>query len=107
MQMIKAQSAGPDVAGLLKETPSLRPSRVLLSEVRDGAAEEIQPCVSWTLENEEAIYVNTVGLANDGGFHHSNWFVVPDDTYEGPDGYWDCNERGFTELASAALGTRS
>ena len=42
------------------------------------AFEERQPCGSWTLHNEEAIYVNVVTLANEGAWHHSNWFVVPE-----------------------------
>lgn len=67
---------------------------------------EIEPCVQWTLHNEEAIYVNSVTLANDGGFHHSNWFVVPESLYEGEDGYWHCWERGgYSELTAAVQGT--
>lgn len=67
--------------------------------------EEIQPCAQWTLENEQAIYVQGVTVSNLGYFHHSNWFVVPDSLYPGEDGFFDCSERGFTELAAAASGT--
>jgi hypothetical protein len=67
--------------------------------------EEAQPCIQWTLNNEHPIYVSTVTLVNQGGFHHSNWFVVPDDVYSGPDGYFDCASRGFHELESAVSGT--
>lgn len=67
--------------------------------------EEVSPCVVWTLDNEAPIYVNEVVLANDGAFHHSNWFAVPDDLYPGDDGYFDCGERGFTELDAAIHGT--
>jgi len=70
-----------------------------------GPFEEIEPCVSWTLDNEQALYVQAVTLANESGFHHSNWFVVPESVYEGPDGYWNCDDRGFEEIASAAAGT--
>ncbi len=69
------------------------------------AFEESEPCVSWTLNNEEAVYVNTVTLANTGAWHHSNWFVVPDGTYPGPDGFWKCSERDFEEIKSATAGT--
>ena len=67
--------------------------------------EEVEPCVQWALDNEAALYVQTTTLANLGYFHHSNWFVIPEDLYPGEDGYFDCNERGFTELGAAAAGT--
>ncbi|MBC8072048.1 MAG: hypothetical protein IAG13_27245, partial [Deltaproteobacteria bacterium] len=69
------------------------------------AFEEIEPCVSWTLNNEEPLYVQAVTLSNLSGFHHSNWFVVPDSAYDGPDGYWDCSSRDFDEIAAAQAGT--
>lgn len=67
--------------------------------------EEVEPCVQWTLNNDQPIYVNTVTLANDGGFHHSNWLVVPETSFAGDDGYFDCNSRGFSELQAAVAGT--
>ncbi len=70
-----------------------------------AAHEEVQPCVIWTLNNDEAVYVNRVTLGNDGAFHHSNWFVVPDTLYPGEDGFFDCGERDFQELKSAVAGT--
>lgn len=66
---------------------------------------ETEPCVSWTLHNEQPLYVQAVTLSNLSSFHHSNWFVVPDDVYEGDDGYWDCGSRGFEEIAAAQAGT--
>lgn len=67
--------------------------------------EETQPCIQWTLHNEQPIYVQTVRLTNDGGSHHSNWFAVPEDKFPGPDGYFDCDARGFAELDAAVAGT--
>lgn len=67
--------------------------------------QEIEPCVQWTLGNEQAIYVNAVTLVNDGGYHHSNWFVVPEDVFPGDDGRWNCWDRGFSELEAAVKGT--
>jgi hypothetical protein len=67
--------------------------------------EERQGCVAWTLENEASVYVERFEFQSGGSFHHSNWFVVPENTYPGPDGFFDCGERGFDELASAAAGT--
>jgi hypothetical protein len=69
------------------------------------ASVESQPCASWTLHNEEALYVQSVTLANLSGIHHSNWFVVSEEVYEGEDGYWSCSSRGYDELAAATAGT--
>jgi len=66
---------------------------------------ETEPCAQWTLNNDEAIYINTVTLANDGGFHHSNWLVVPESVFPGEDGWFDCSDRGFNELQAAVTGT--
>jgi hypothetical protein len=67
--------------------------------------QESEPCIQWTLHNDHAIYIEAVTLANDGGFHHSNWFVVPEQLYPGEDGYFGCWDRGFTELEAAVQGT--
>lgn len=67
--------------------------------------EEDLPCISWTLDNEMPLYVQSISLVNNGGFHHSNGFVVPEDLYDGPDGVWDCKERGFNTLIAATQGT--
>ncbi|MEX1362717.1 MAG: hypothetical protein AB1Z98_06295 [Nannocystaceae bacterium] len=67
--------------------------------------EETQPCIQWTLNNEEPVYISSVTLTNQGGFHHSNWFIVPETAYEGEDGFFDCGSRGFTELDAALQGT--
>lgn len=61
-------------------------------------------CVSWTLNNEQPLYVNSVTLANGGGYHHSNWFMVPEHAYPGPDGRFDCAERGFDENIASVIG---
>lgn len=61
-------------------------------------------CQSWTVGNDEELWVNGVELLNDGGYHHSNWLFVPDDVYPGPDGAWRCSERGYRELEAAIAG---
>jgi hypothetical protein len=71
-----------------------------------GPAQEVaSQCVAWTLNNEKPLYVSTVTVSNRGAYHHSNWFVVPEDRYAGPDGYFRCDDRGFDEVASAVAGT--
>jgi hypothetical protein len=67
--------------------------------------EETEPCVQWTLHNEQPVYVNTVTLVNDGAYHHSNWLAVPEEKFPGPDGFFDCASRGYTELDAAISGT--
>src|SRR5688500_12269825 len=59
-------------------------------------SEEIRwQCQSWTIGNPEPIFVSAVRARSEGGFHHSNWFVVNELTFDGPDGTWDCDEREF------------
>jgi len=70
-----------------------------------GVGEEVSGvCQSWTLDNETPLYVSKVRQRNDGAWHHSNWFFVPEDTYPGPDGTWDCEERGFHDVSAALAG---
>ena len=67
--------------------------------------EERSPCVQWTLNNDAPLYVEKVTLSNNGAYHHSNWFVVPEDVFEGADGFFRCSRRDFEELEAALLGT--
>lgn len=60
-------------------------------------------CQSWSLNNEETLFVNSVHMTNGGAWHHSNWVFVPDTAYAGEDGTWDCESRGFSEVAGAAM----
>lgn len=66
--------------------------------------DDVATCASWTLDNELALYVNKVTMANKGAFHHSNWFVIPEDEFAGEDGYWPCADRGFDEIAASTNG---
>jgi hypothetical protein len=70
-----------------------------------AAHEEANLCWSFTLNNPEPLWVNTVAMQNDGWFHHSNWFWVPETSYVMPDGPWDCGLGGFTELGAAIVGS--
>jgi hypothetical protein len=76
--------------------------------------EQLEFCQSWKLENDEPIYVAAVSQSNGGGWHHSNWFFVPEGSFmpdpsiEGADateeGTWRCEDRGFRERTAASLG---
>ena len=72
-------------------------------------------CQSWSLNNETELWVRSVQFENDGAYHHSNWFYVPDnkkvyaraDGTKVPDGVWNCNTAPaspFQELQAAILG---
>lgn len=61
-------------------------------------------CVSTTLHNEEPLYINAVELQTGPGFHHSNWFWVPDYRFDGPDGTWRCADRGFDDAVAGIDG---
>lgn len=69
-----------------------------------AGVEDEDTCQSWTLHNAEELWVNGVSQSNDGGYHHANWFFVPDDQFDLPDGTWSCSEQGFSELDAALLG---
>ncbi|MFW5875264.1 MAG: hypothetical protein ACOCXM_00875 [Myxococcota bacterium] len=59
-------------------------------------------CYRWTLDNEEPLYVNSNHMRGTRGIHHSNWFFVPEDTYPGEDGFFDCP--GFDTSGTALRG---
>ncbi len=68
-------------------------------------SQETVTCYSWTLDNDAPLYVQGVSFQNGGSLHHSNWFVVPEDVYEGEDGYWPCESRDYNEVSAALAGT--
>ena len=61
-------------------------------------------CVQITLGNTDAIYVNAVELTTGPGFHHSNWFYVPEHTFAGDDGTFSCKSRNFDQAVAAIQG---
>jgi hypothetical protein len=89
-----------------EEVPILPPSLVhTFGPFELAVGEEVTDrCVSWTVHNPDTIYVNAVEMTAGVGFHHSNWFYVPEDRFDGPDGVWPCEERGFNEAIAAGSG---
>jgi hypothetical protein len=61
-------------------------------------------CQSWTLDNDTDLWVTKIKQLNGGAYHHANWFFVPDDEFDLPDGTWSCSENEFSELAAAVSG---
>ncbi len=66
--------------------------------------EDEDTCQSWTLNNPTELWVNSITQKNGGGYHHANWFFVPDNNYALPDGPWPCGENNFHELPAALQG---
>jgi hypothetical protein len=70
-----------------------------------AAGQEIDDlCQSWTLGNDEPLYVNRVELSAGPGWHHSNWLYVPDDAFPGEDGIWPCTAREFDQVSAGIQG---
>lgn len=62
-------------------------------------------CQTWILDNDQELWVNAVEMDNDGGYHHSNWFFVPENYQNWPTGPWvDCYSEGFHEIDAALAG---
>lgn len=66
--------------------------------------EVTRDCVQITLNNDDYIYINSVELTTGPGFHHSNWFFVPQHVFAGEDGTYKCADRDFNEPAAAIFG---
>lgn len=74
-------------------------------EIDVMAGEEISGlCRSWTLNNEEELWVAAVELSQDELSHHSNWTFMPDSSFPGDDGIWPCAERDYDQLSGALAG---
>lgn len=63
-----------------------------------------ESCVQISLDNDAAVYVNSVELTTGAGFHHSNWTFVPESVFPGKDGTFDCESRGYSEAVVAVFG---
>lgn len=61
-------------------------------------------CRSWTLNNPTELWVNAVELIQDEASHHSNWMFAPEGNFDGPDGFWPCADRKYTQLQAALAG---
>lgn len=66
--------------------------------------ERTSDCQSWTVGNDEPLYVQSVSMSADAGWHHSNWMFVPESSFDGPDGTWDCDARDYDEVVAGLSG---
>jgi hypothetical protein len=71
----------------------------------ESGAEHSGWCQSWVLNNPEPLWVNAVEFVSGGGYHHSNWFFVPEGEFDYPEGLWKgCYSNGFHEVDAALAG---
>lgn len=105
VSVVSLIACGDDPAGPCDPSHAACTLERTLSTTTVAPGQEISGlCQSWTLNNPEEIWVDSVTMRNGGGYHHSNWFFVPDDLYVQPDGAWDCGAVGFDELVAAVAG---
>lgn len=57
-------------------------------------------CVQIDLHNASDLYINTIELTTGPGFHHSNWFYVPEHLYADQPSTFDCDETAVTVTAA-------
>jgi hypothetical protein len=67
-------------------------------------SEDTGQCVQITIGNDEPLFVNSVELTTGPGFHHSNWFYVPEHVFAGPDGTFNCDDRSFNQATAGIFG---
>ena len=83
--------------------------------------EVLNDCIQITLGNQEDVYINSIELTTGPGFHHSNWFIVPENVFPGPhvvaaglpatddatsradDGTYDCSITGDARYFDTAV----
>ena len=89
-----------------EETPDIVPTMTHSFEALtiEAGNEMSGVCQSWTLDNDEPLYVAKIRQRNDGAWHHSNWFFVPESEYPGPDGTWNCDARDFHDVSAGLAG---
>ncbi|MBM4361439.1 MAG: hypothetical protein FJ104_02070 [Deltaproteobacteria bacterium] len=61
-------------------------------------------CQQWTPGHTEPLAVGTLRMESTGGFHHMNFFYVPEDHLPGPDGTFRCADRGYDMQLAAIVG---
>jgi hypothetical protein len=57
-------------------------------------------CVQIDLHNASDLYINTIELTTGPGFHHSNWFFVPEYLNADQPSVFDCDETAVTVTAA-------
>jgi len=90
--LVAACTSSPDPTA--KQTYKFGPFTIAPGEEVTGR------CVQIDLHNASDLYVNTIDLETGPGFHHSNWFFVPEHFYADQPGTFDCDETAITVTAA-------
>ena len=77
-----------------KQTYNFGPFTIAPSEEVTGR------CVQIDLHNAADLYINSIDLDTGPGFHHSNWFFVPEHFYADQPNTFDCDETAITVTAA-------
>ena len=77
-----------------KQTYKFGPFSIAPSE------EVVGRCVQIDLHNADDLYINTIELDTGPGFHHSNWFFLPEHFYSDQPNTFDCDETAITVTAA-------
>jgi hypothetical protein len=93
-----ASACGPEQSGCLEFSHTFDVHKL------EPGFESDTGCESWTLNNAEELFVSSVDFKQTTGYHHSNWYFVPNTMFDLPDGSWDCNEQKLDGLAVAVAG---
>src|SRR5262245_61759397 len=89
----------PDGTGSCAPIPgTARPHDFPMQTIASGK-ESLDQCRSWTLANNEDLWVVGVELTQNELSHHSNWTFAPETRFPGPDGIWPCKDRGYDQLS--------
>ncbi len=99
-----ARGTTPDPAGACVAIRGAAMTHAFPDQTVAPGEEVRRLCRSWTLDNDEELYVNGVELVQTEQSHHSNWTFVPETLFDGPDGIWPCAERGYDQLTAALMG---
>lgn len=93
------------MAGCAGDPVVVEPTTVAFGPFELAPGQELtDTCVSFTLHNEQPLFINSAELTTAAGVHHSNWFWVPEHVFNGPDGTWKCADRDYSEPTAGVLG---
>lgn len=77
-----------------KQTYKFGPFSIAPSEEVTGR------CAQIDLHNNDDLYINTIDLDTGPGFHHSNWFFIPEHFYADQPDVFPCDETAVTVTAA-------
>ncbi|HSN28362.1 MAG TPA: hypothetical protein VLT45_18885 [Kofleriaceae bacterium] len=92
--VLVAACTSSDPSGGGKQTYKFGPFSIAPGEEVTGR------CVQIDLHNSDDLYINTIDLETGPGFHHSNWFFIPEHFYADQPDVFPCDETAVTVTAA-------